>query len=304
MKEFKEYLNKVKAEDELKEKTIKYIRMEANKINQKDNIKINSKEYFGKGISGMNKLAGALLSVTILALLALGGFKTYNNPVAYVSMDINPSVELGLNFMDRVVRAEGLNKDGRELITEIEFKNMTAEEAVQRLVEEADNKGYIEEDGSSVVALTTFAKNEKNAEKIESRIQDRVKELIDAKTMNYVVYADHANLELRSEADKYDISPGKYRIILMLQQLDSSIEVSEYQDASIKEIMFKIHELKGIAQNKNENSKDFERNRANINETAQEAILRAKNQNNNPNVGNQGQTETQKQEKIQIVIPN
>lgn len=298
MKEFKEYLNKVKAEDELKEKTIKYIRMEANKINQKDNTKRNSKEYFGKGIFGMKKLAGALLSVAILGIIALGGFNIYNNPVAYISMDINPSVELGLNFMDRVVSLEGVNKDGRELITEIEFKNMTAEEAVQRLVEEADNKGYFEEDGSSVVALTTFAKNEKNAEKIEARIQDRVKELINAKTMNYVVYADHANLELRSEAEKYDISPGKYRLILMLQNLDSNIEVSEYQDASVKEIMFKIHELKGIAQNKNENSKDFEKNKA-IDETAQEAILRAKNQNNNPNVGNQVQTETQKQEEIQ-----
>ncbi|KAF0091984.1 MAG: hypothetical protein FD141_168 [Fusobacteria bacterium] len=281
MKEFKEYLNKIKAEEGLKVKTIKYIRMESNKINQKNN-KRNNEKYFGKGVFGMKKLAGALFSVAVLAIVALGGFNLYNSPVAYVSMDINPSVELGLNFMNRVVSVEGVNDDGRGLLTEMKLENMTAEEAVQAFVQEANKKGYLNEDGSSVVALTTFAKNEKKAEKIEDRIQDRVKKIIAEKSMDYVVYSDHANLELRSEAEKYDISPGKYRLILMLQELDSSIEVTDYKDATVKEIMFKIHDLKGIGQNRNDKSKDFERNRAIINETAQQAIIRAQNKKNNP----------------------
>lgn len=301
MKEFKEYLNKIKAEDDLKARTIDYIRMESNKINQENNIEKNNGKYFERGIFGMKRLAGALLSVTILALVALGGVKAYNNPVAYISMDINPSVELGLNFMDRVVSVVGINEDGKNIVSDTELKNMTAEDAIQLLVQEADKKDYLEEDGSSVIALTTFANNENNAKKIENRIQDRVKDIIDEENMNYVIYADHANLELRSEADNYDISPGKYRLILMLQELDSSIEVSEYKDASVKEIMFKIHDLKGIAQNKNDKSKDFEKNRANINEAANQAIIREQNQNqiNNPDVGEQEQTRTQDQGEIQ-----
>ncbi len=301
MKEFKEYLNKIKAEDELKSRTINYIRMESNKINQENNIERNNENYFVRGIFGMKKLAGALLTVTILALVALGGFKVYNNPVAYISMDINPSVELGLNFMNRVISTVGVNDDGINLIEEIELTNRTAEEAIQILVQEADKQDYLEEDGSSVVALTTFAKNQNNAKKIEDRIQDRVKEIIDEENMNYVLYVDHANLELRNEAEDYDISPGKYRLILMLQELDSSIEVSEYKDASVKEIMFKIHDLKGIAQNKNDKSKDFEKNRANIDEAANQAINREQNQNqiNNPDVGEQEQTRTQDQVEIQ-----
>lgn len=306
MKEFKEYLNKIKAEDDLKSRTINYIRMESNKINQENNMERNNGNYFGRGIFGMKKLAGALLSVTILALVALGGFKVYNNPVAYISMDINPSVELGLNFMNRVVSTSGVNNDGINLIEELELTNRTAEEAIQILVQEADKQDYLEDDGSSVVALTTFAKNENNAKKIEDRIQDRVKEIIDEEEMNYVIYSDHANLELRNEAEDYDISPGKYRLILMLQELDSTIEVSEYIDASVKEIMFKIHDLKGIAQNKNEKSKDFDKNRDIINETAQQAIKREQNQNqiNNPDVGEQKQTRTQDQIEIQLKNSN
>lgn len=301
MKEFKEYLNKIKAEDDLKTRTIDYISMESNKINQRSNKESNNRKYFGREFFRMKKLAGALLAVTVLAFMAFGGVKAYNNPVAYISMDINPSVELGLNFMDRVVSVVGINEDGVNLVSDKELKNMTAEDAIQLLVQEADKKDYLEEDGSSVVALTTFAKNENNAKKIEDRIQDRVRDLIDEENMNYVIYADHANLKLRSEADDYDISPGKYRLILMLQELDSSIEVSEYKDASGKEIMFKIHDLKGIAQNKNDKSKDFEKNRANIDEAANQAINREQNQNqiNNPDVGEQEQTRTQNQVETQ-----
>lgn len=301
MKEFKEYLNKIKADDDLKARTIDYISMESNKINQRSNKESNNRKYFGREFFRMKKLAGALLAVTVLAFMAFGGVKAYNNPVAYISMDINPSVELGLNFMDRVVSVVGINEDGQNLVSDTELKNMTAEDAIQLLVQEADKKDYLEEDGSSVVALTTFAKNENNAKKIEDRIQDRVRDIIDEENMNYVIYADHANLELRSEADDYDISPGKYRLILMLQELDSSIEVSEYKDASVKEIMFKIHDLKGIAQNKNDKSKDFEKNRANIDEAANQAINREQNQNqiNNPDVGEQEQTRTQNQVETQ-----
>ncbi len=297
MKEFKEYLNKIKAEDELKEKTLNYIRMEANKIKQKNNIKNNDEKYFGKGIFGMKKLAGALLSITVLALVALGGFNIYNNPVAYVSMDINPSVELGLNFMNRVVSVEGINEDGKGLLTETKLRNMTADEAVQVLVQEANKKGYINDDGSSVVAITALADNEQDAEQLQDRIKDRVKEMINEKNMECVVYADHANLELRNEAENYDISPGKYRLIQMLQELDVNIEVNEYKEATVKEIMLKIHELMGIGNNETKQLKEFERNRSMINETAQEVINREQNQNqnNNPDVGDQDQNRTQEQ---------
>lgn len=297
MKEFIEYLNKIKAEDDLKEKTMNYIRMESSKLSGNNNIKNNNVEYFRKGIFGMKKLAVAFLSVAILGLVALGGFNIYNNPVAYISMDINPSVELGLNFMNRVISAEGVNEDGKGLIAEIKLRNMTAEEAVQVLVQEADKSGYLKEDGSTVVALTAFADNEQKAEKLKDRIKDRVKEMINEKNMDCVVYADHDNLELRKIAESYDISPGKYRLILMLQELDASIDVNDYKDSTVKEIMLKIHDLMGIGQNNDNRPKEFERNRAMINEAAQQVINReqTKNQINNPNVGDQEQNRTQEQ---------
>jgi hypothetical protein len=44
--------------------------------------------------------------------LAVGGYAFYNTPINYVSFDVNPSVELGLNFFDKVVSCEACNEEG------------------------------------------------------------------------------------------------------------------------------------------------------------------------------------------------
>lgn len=286
MKELNKYLDKIKAEPELKEKTLSYIKMKS----VKQNCKKNRVQNILEEIFIMKKFAGAILSITFLGLVALGGFKVYNNPVAYISMDINPSVELGLNFMNKVVSVEGVNEDGKALIEEANISNMAAEDAVEILVQEANNQGYINEDGSSVVALTAIAKNEKKSEQIEERIKARV-EKINKEGSDFVIYADNGNIDLRKQAEEFNISPGKYRLILMLQDLDSSIDVESYVDSSVKDIMLKIHELKGIGLYKAELAKDQEKNSSMVEEAANQIINKEQKQinKNKPEIGNEEQ---------------
>lgn len=286
MKELNKYLDRIKAEPELKEKTLSYIRMKSVEQNCKK-IRVQN---IGEEIFKMKKFAGAILSITILGLVALGGFKVYNNPVAYISMDINPSVELGLNFVNRVVSVEGVNEDGEALIDKTNISNMSAEDAVEVLVEEATKKGYINEDGSSVVALTAIAKNEKKSDQIQERIKARV-EKINKEGSDFVIYADNGNIDLRKQAEEFNISPGKYRLILMLQDLDPSIDVENYVDSSVKDIMLKIHELKGIGLYKAELAKDQEKNSSMVEEAANQIINKGQKQIdiNKPETGNEEQ---------------
>lgn len=273
MKKFIKYFDNIKADEELKDKTIKFIRMSSAKNIEKQ----ESKKQFGEGILTMKKLVGTLMSITVLALVAIGGFNIYNKPVAYVSFDINPSIELGLNFMNRVVSTKGINDDGIGLLAKTAIKNMSVEDAVQVLVKEADKDGYIYQDGSTVVALTALADKEEDAIKIQDRIRDKVEALIDEDNLNCIVYADHSNLQLRTLASENNISPGKYRLIEMLQAMDSSITVEQYRNARVTEIMLKAHDLMGIA-NK---AQVTEKNKNMINDTVQELLNRNQIQENN-----------------------
>lgn len=48
----------------------------------------------------------ALAACAVLIALGIGGGAyVYQTPVAYVGIDINPSIELGVNYFDRVVSA-------------------------------------------------------------------------------------------------------------------------------------------------------------------------------------------------------
>lgn len=306
MKEFNRYLDKIKAEDELKEKTVRYVRIESAKRIEKEMNENNSNGYIRGGIFNMKKLVGAVFTVALMGLVALGGYKVYATPVAFVSLDINPSVELGLNLMNRVVSVEGVNEDGKGLVEKIKLENKFAEDAVQVMVQEADRQGYLNKDGSSVVALTALADKEQKAVQIQDRIQDRVQDMTKDKKVDCVVYSDHANLDLRTKAEFYDVSPGKYRLIQMLQALDPSIKVEDYKDVKVKDIMVKIHELLGIGKNKDNQLQGFENNGAVVNKAAEQIIKRYQKQieNGKPGVGTQDQTQLQTQDQTQLQTQN
>ena len=47
--------------------------------------------------------------------LCIGGAGLWFNPVTRIGLDINPSLEIRVNALDRVIALEGLNPDGEVL---------------------------------------------------------------------------------------------------------------------------------------------------------------------------------------------
>ena len=55
----------------------------------------------------------AAAACLLVAILGFSGWQLYQKPVAYVGLDINPSLELAVNRFDCVVTATAINDDGR-----------------------------------------------------------------------------------------------------------------------------------------------------------------------------------------------
>ena len=64
----------------------------------------------------MRKKIALALAMGVILSSAGGAYAYAKAPVAYVSMDINPSVELGVNVFDNVVSVEAYNEDGKKNI--------------------------------------------------------------------------------------------------------------------------------------------------------------------------------------------
>ncbi len=75
-------------------------------------------------------LAACLAVVAVL--VGFGGYHVYTTPAAAISIDVNPSVELGVNCFDRVVSVDAFNDDGQRLVESLDedVLNMNYEDAV------------------------------------------------------------------------------------------------------------------------------------------------------------------------------
>lgn len=259
------YFDQIKADEELKAKTKAYIR---DRIDSEIDKKAGVPNLERARVRTMKKLSLAALPVAACAILAIGGYSFYNTPVNYISLDINPSVELGLNKFDKVVKAEGINKDGEILLKENSIKNMSAEEAIEKLALEAKEKGYIQADGSTVIAVTALSEQDEEAVQLRNQMGETLRTMIQQGDFNAVVYTDSSSLQLRAEARELGLSPGKYKMILLLQSIDPGIGMEQYRNARITDILVTANEL--LQQNGAAGSGRYEWNYEMIKEAAEQ----------------------------------
>lgn len=89
------------------------------------------------------------LVATLVIILAFGGAglnalaNSFNEVAAFVTVDINPSVELGVNRWGWVISARGLNDDGVDLLSGTEHRALKLAEFVPELTRLATERGYI-----------------------------------------------------------------------------------------------------------------------------------------------------------------
>ena len=189
MNSFSEYMDGIKAEPELKEKTAAFVRaaLAGETAGRKPEAAPGRKKF---------RLAVSLAAACLM--LTVGGYACYFTPVSYVCVDINPSVELSVNLFGRVVRAQGYNEDGARLLEDGGYTHAPVEGAVRALVEKAAAEGYLAGDGTSVIAVTAESRSEKAAAKLQSAGETGVGLALQAAEQSAVVYADCSDLQLRT----------------------------------------------------------------------------------------------------------
>lgn len=272
------YFDRVKADEELKEKTKNYIK-ESIAANRGENI---GNQYRSKRRqTTLRRLSAAVVPAAACISLIIGGYALYKTSVNYVSYDINPSLELGINFFGKVVEAESFNADGEGLLEESRIMNHSAVEAVEVLTLRADEKGYIKDDGSTVIAVTAESQKTKTAEQLKEKMGNSIQVLLNEKHLNAVVYTDSSNLQIRTEARQYGLSPGKYKLMLALHALEPDINLEQYKEARITDILLKADEL--LKQKQISPSEDAEWNFNLIRSTAEKINLRHQENERNTN---------------------
>ncbi|HEX9025362.1 MAG TPA: hypothetical protein VF839_02760 [Clostridium sp.] len=233
------------------------------------------------------KIALALGACIILG--SGGGAYAYaKNPVAYVSMDINPSIELGVNAFDKVVSIEAYNEDGKKILEGTNLINSNVSDAVGTVITNAISDGYITKDVTTTAAvaveITTSTDKENVATKLNESLKEVADKTLDNNNVDVEVETEEVALARRDEARTLGITPGKLNLIQKLQALDPTITVEEYKSSSVKDIQKKTKELR--KDNKSDETTTDNSTSTDVNNDANIAVVTEEDSNHSNNIDN------------------
>lgn len=219
------------------------IRAAFGEIHAEEDLKAQTRAYLARQapghrrrISGRMRLVPALACFLLVLLAGWGGYHTYFTPSAIISIDVNPSLELGVNRFDKVVSIEGYNEDGAALATAVDVKYMDYAQALVRILDSDAFAPYTSEQAS--VSIAVFGPDAEKSSEMLSQV-----EACTAGYTNTHCYAD--TMEVASAAHAAGLSCGKYRAYLELHELDPSVTPADIQGMTMREIRDRIAALSG-----------------------------------------------------------
>lgn len=199
-------------------------------------------------------IIGIVLGCVLLVCLTFLGFYHYNSNkiLTVLTIDINPSLKLSLNYKNKVVKVEGLNEDGNKLLKEENFKGDDLKEAIEGIAKLTVEKGYITEENNHIL-VNVDGKDIK--EVVETLIAKEFKE----ENVICNVITQEITEESKANAKKYGISESKASYIEELIKENEDITFEELKDKSINEINQYVeskHEQKPEEENKKQEEKE------------------------------------------------
>lgn len=176
----------------------------------------------------------ALAAAACVLAVAAGvvGFRLYNDPAAYVGIDINPSLELSVNMFGTVVDARALNEDADAVLQDVKVEGASYEDALSMLLGSEALSTYIDNDAYVEVGVTT------DDDALASRLRDASDVCLQNASCEGSCHRVEA--ETRESAHHAGMGVGKYAAAQRLMELDSSVTLDECSDMSMRELRDRI----------------------------------------------------------------
>lgn len=199
-----------------------------------------------------SQLRPFLMVASILILvLGFGMYKITATPAAaaYVSLDINPSIELEIDDHTKVIGTRAINGDAEQLLDEMQLKGKDLYVSIREIVDRAATKGYIKPNQTNyVLSSVTVEENGSNVinyDNIVKNLQDSVedKEL----DVEFVILS--ADIATRNEAKSQGLSAGKMIVYKTSVSAGEKLTIEQVKQNSLTTLV-NTYKIKVLPNNK------------------------------------------------------
>lgn len=194
------------------------------------------------------KISAILCVIAIIACLfsfaaCSNNDKKEEDPVAtsYVTMDINPSVEIVVDQNNKVMSVKAQNDDADVMLYgEASLEGLDLQVAADEVLDLAVKYGYLTEDNSTVEVSISC-----DTASVETAIKEKMQAAVDeAKSgVDFAIsLATEGLLSVKTEIaaleEKYqDVSSGKYSLIIEAMAMDNTLTFDEAYNMSTKDLL-------------------------------------------------------------------
>jgi hypothetical protein len=188
---------------------------------------------------------GWLFAMGLALVLFVSGLQWVNTSASYIAVDINPSIILTTNPWEKVVEVEALNEDAETLLVDLVLIGLQADEAIELIIAEATEMGYIDLLAEGEVAMVTAYNRDRVDEELSEKIRDRVQDRLEKREMAVNVVGHEAVAEQKELANELGVTLGKVLFVQKMMEKYPELGGDELYTMSIKDIMIKIKDLRG-----------------------------------------------------------
>ena len=155
--------------------------------------------------------AAAAAAVFLLAVLG-GGFYAVQTPDGVATLDANPSIELTVNKLGRVLSVRACNADAQVVLDELELRNQPLQTAADAIVAELQADGYVSADTNSILVTVEAGKGDARlCDRLASAVEDAQSDCgLAPAVLAQVLEPDPA---LEADAAAMGVSAGKAMLI-------------------------------------------------------------------------------------------
>lgn len=214
------------------EKTIETV------FERKNNYEAQKKNQRKKIIKAVSIVTCACL---LLSIFAIGGVML-NDSFAVrdysILLDINPSIGISVDEKNKVKEFEGLNDDGNKVLEGINIKGESAETALNSVISEAVDQGYISPEANSVLVSIEGA-DEGRSKEIKEGIAQCISETLSEKSVDGAIIVQEIPSDkeaLNGVSEAYGISAGKAQLINQIIEQNKTLTFEQLSVMSIHEL--------------------------------------------------------------------
>lgn len=174
-----------------------------------------------------------------LLLAGAGGGAAWAMPYGVVSLDVNPSLEYTINRFDYVLKVEGVNEDGKEMLSRMDTSQLLRRpigEALEASVQQLEDGEWLGGESDEIL-ISAGTKQPSHAEKLVQSLEDDLGGRREGLAVHGVTVSE-ADIDA---AHREGMSAGRHRVLGELRESEGENYVpDEWADRPIRDIFRRL----------------------------------------------------------------